>query len=1097
MMGRKLQRWGLLAVPMLLLMGASVSFGQDVIPLTQPVPMQEEEWVDLDGEGGVISRFDITISCCFGPRETKAKPDRLDQLIANLEKQPAANPNGPAIAQKRGGVRQAQYQAVIDELKKRIDALDQNRPAKTKRQVVADVKKAANNVPVVIHIAARAQEDEPVAEAVEEVQEVPVQRPIPQIRPAATQPSTPSSKPVDSKKKAKLDPKSLDGLKKRYHEVQTQIARLKKQPAPPKPDDKKLIVVLEDPHLSQGQYRSNNNYDRSFVVQMLLANPTKQDLQIKRSEVTLHSDNKTYKAADRLSRYHDSYRVNGEYLHLSNLKMPEVIKVPAGKTASAWAVFPALPTNPTIPDLKLVLNIEGKTAESKEKREINVNEFCQTLLRTQIERLGPRNCLALITLGGKLNPINVRDLVDELDELAVNQKVARVIIRWEKDAASVESNLMNWLQNAANQAGQVRPQNNNNYAPYPVVPISIRELHLAERHKDNGGSSSSGLRIHKSVDEAIISALRTAYLALSTNEIVDDLRHKNPTIRAAALMGGGGRLPPDKLPVLLEFVNSSDRNLQRAAIFAMRNFGEANAINTLVELIKKNEKPKCTEAAESLAISRFGTASKALLDLLETAEPAVKTNIVQVLAKYPRPIWADAIAEYAEHPETGIGMASLRALNGIGHPRLLALLKHALNQKTESIQTEAFNMLAARKDQASEDLALEYTLKHLRTKPLIGNMSNLLTRTKDPRAIPLLMRHFQTKTGSRSTVINVLGQIGDQTVVDVLVSEYPKMSNQDKRYVLQGLQQLHSPEFVRLAEGALLIKDSSLVRMAAKGLYQEGSPRAEKMLIDSLKKNVKHSYWSYICSELMNFGTPQARAALRQARSSKDSNKKSAAINALRNMQQRSPGNQYVYQANNYVKQEKWDLALRYFNLCLEADPEYAAAYAGRGNIYVRQKKYKNAKTDFERAIKADPENNQAHAGLAILTIIDGRVDEGVEYMQAERKKFEQYSSNKSMMLYNIACVYGRAVEELNKNAEDANQAQKQKDYQSKAIKELQAAVKNGFNNFDLMKKDPDLQALAKLPEFQKLLPKPNKKRVKPNLNAAPGQVQGGGIGFF
>ncbi|MCA9068341.1 MAG: hypothetical protein KDA84_05430, partial [Planctomycetaceae bacterium] len=392
-----------------------------------------------------------------------------------------------------------------------------------------------------------AQGDQPFEQAEEAIE--PANPFQPTTRPAPARSGSSTSSENQPEKKDKIDPKSLEGLKKRFHEAQTRIAKQKNLPAPNPPDDKKLIVVLENPHLSQGQYRSNNNYDRGFVVHMQFANPTKEDLQIKRSDLILHSDKKTYKAVERLSRYHDSYRIDGNYTHLSNLKTPDVIKVPAGKTASAWAVFSDMPTNPAIPDLELAMIIEGTKPDSKETRKIDVNEFSGALLEIQVERLGPKNCLAVITLGGQLDPINVNDLVDELDNLAVTQKVARVILRWEKDAATVESILMNWLQNEVNQAGQIRQTNTNNYNPYPIIPMSIREFHLAERPKDNGGSSSSGTRIHKSVDEAIIAALRTAYLALSGNEIVDDLRHKNPTIRAAALVGGGGRLPPEKLSV--------------------------------------------------------------------------------------------------------------------------------------------------------------------------------------------------------------------------------------------------------------------------------------------------------------------------------------------------------------------------------------------------------------------------------------------------------------------------------------------------------------------------------------------------------------------
>ena len=86
--------------------------------------------------------------------------------------------------------------------------------------------------------------------------------------------------------------------------------------------------------------------------------------------------------------------------------------------------------------------------------------------------------------------------------------------------------------------------------------------------------SGSLSRIHKTTGEADHRGLADCLFGCPADEIVDDLRNHDPIIRAAALMGGGGRLPPDKLPVLLEFIHSKDRNLERSAIFAMRNFGE-------------------------------------------------------------------------------------------------------------------------------------------------------------------------------------------------------------------------------------------------------------------------------------------------------------------------------------------------------------------------------------------------------------------------------------------------------------------------------------------------------------------------------------------
>ena len=927
---------------------------------------------------------------------------------------------------------------------------------------------------------------------VEVVWDVPAE-PAPPVEPSPASPRPaegPRETPAQEPQKPKIAPDSVEGILQRFHEVQLEIARKKNQPAPEQPGKDKPILVLENPHLSQGRYHGNNQYDRSFVVKLLIANPTGKDVELKRAGVTLTSDQKTYKAAQRLTVYHDSYNIGRDYVSISSLTMNDTVPIPAGQSASAWLLFEKLPMNPAVPDLKLTLEF------GSDKREIDVNEFCEGLLKSRIERMGPKDCLAVVTIEGQLDPVNVKSLVDDLDDLAVNQKLARVVIRWGKDGAAVETQLMEWLQRSANEAGQIRPANQNPSNSYPIVPMSIRELHLAELPKDSARytSSNSQGRVHKGSAEAIIAALRTAYQALSANEIVDDLRDPNPLIRSAALMGGGGRLPPEKLPVLLDFIHSGDRNLERAAIFALRNFGEKESIETLVGLVKKNEKPRSVEAAESLATSRFAVASEALLELLKTADPEVKTSIVEVLAKYPRPIWADTIAEYARRPETPIGMASLRALNGIGHPELLSMLKHALEQKSPQVQMEAFNMLAARKDQESEELAVEFTLKHLRTEPPVGQMSNLIIRTKEPRAIPLLMRQFQAKKGSRYSLINMLASIGDDSVVEMLVSEYPKLNNSEKRAVLQGLQQLHSPEYVRLASEALLINDSSLLNAAAEGLYRDGTPQAEKALIEALKKDAKHSYWGYICNALVNFATPEARAALREARNSEHTEKKNAAINALRSLQQRSPGNQYMHQARSYARQKQWDQAIRYYTLAIEADSEYAEAHAGRGTAHLNKDKLKEAKADFERAVKSDPESSQGHTGLAILKILDGKIEKGVEYAESSRKEIEPFENNKGMMLYNLACVYGRAVGKLEDSPprmEDEKRAKLLKQYQTKAVETLNEAVKNHFSDFELMKIDPDLEAVRDLPDIQKLLPDAQKgDKKRPNLRAEKVPVQ-------
>ena len=70
-----------------------------------------------------------------------------------------------------------------------------------------------------------------------------------------------------------------------------------------------------------------------------------------------------------------------------------------------------------------------------------------------------------------------------------------------------------------------------------------------------------------------------------------------------------------------------------------------------------------------------------------------------------------------------------------------------------------------------------------------------------------------------------------------------------------------------------------------------------------------------------------------------------------------------------------------------------------------------------------------------------------------------------------LACVYGRAVEALQK-ADDKNPDRQKKivDCRNKALADLRTSMKLGFQNTDWMKKDPDLNSLHDLPDFQKLV---------------------------
>src|SRR5262249_3351095 len=149
-------------------------------------------------------------------------------------------------------------------------------------------------------------------------------------------------------------------------------------------------------------------------------------------------------------------------------------------------------------------------------------------------------------------------------------------------------------------------------------------------------------------------------------------------------------------------------------------------------------------------------------------------------------------------------------------------------------------------------------------------MYDFLNRTKDRRAVPLLVAQLKNSNNDRSALINTLAVIGDQSVVADFVKLYPTLPDNDKSNVLNALLQMKSPEFRRLAKEALNSPDGSLINTACQGLQQDGSREAVAMLVEAFKTTGNQATQSYVANALGTLGTPEARAALLEARNSPD-----------------------------------------------------------------------------------------------------------------------------------------------------------------------------------------------------------------------------------
>ena len=129
-----------------------------------------------------------------------------------------------------------------------------------------------------------------------------------------------------------------------------------------------------------------------------------------------------------------------------------------------------------------------------------------------------------------------------------------------------------------------------------------------------------------------------------------------------------------------------------------------------------------------------------------------------------------------------------------------------------------------------------------------------------------------------------------------------------------------------------------------------------------------------------------------------------------------SRAEQHVQQGMTYIKMKDYDNAIIEFSRAIDLMPNFAVAYADRGIAYMQQRKLNKAMDDLQKAAGLAPGDKSIHYNLTALYCLQGAKD--------------------------------RAFDSLDK------------------------AMELGFNNYDALRTDPDLDGIREDPEFRKILEK-------------------------
>lgn len=847
-------------------------------------------------------------------------------------------------------------------------------------------------------------------------------------------------------------------------------------------------------------YTEADDETRILLLRVSVVNQSSGSLTVSRSDWKLIAEGRDLLAISVPPELRQvSVDMNGKRVGFGDVKT-EKLKLGSGQEGSTWLVFKNVPDGNQIPAMTLVC----ASSDGAEAR-VDVAATFSERLQLRTSRVGPVDAIALLTINGTLDSINVGALAREIDQLAASQ-VCRFIIAFGPDAGSPDQNVVSWLRQVALQSGRNPVVNED----FPALPTNVVDLHFVSPgphsidpdfvegepsgrlEGDSGtGWNAATRNIHRHVSEAVDSAVEPLCGLLPREQLLRSVRSGDALTRASVLKHAGERLASEYLALILSMTDEEHPVVSRAAVFALRYSGSQVAIQALLEIARQNEQSAArrTAAIHSLVESKYAVAHAEVEKLLASDDEFLRVQTAIAVAGSPRPVWKQPLAQLFRQADEGRRVELLPALAAVGHPQMLTLLEECLASEEPRLSATALDLLIARTEPAAERLTSEWVLRHLQMSSPSPELLRFLRRTRDHRTVPLLIKHLSDGTAAKENsdrveLLRTVLAIGDHRVVEKVAGDFEQYTDSEQLLILGALADVHSELFWELT-GKLIdqpkaSRDRSLGGIVSL-LQRESSERATSLLIDLLKQLVVDDspdsrHLAVVCAALASIGTPDARDALRDV----VQNSGAAAVTArqsLERLYQRSPAQRYVVQGASALQapQQNVTLAMLYLDAAVKTDPELPDARKWRANaaLHIEQpsaSQLETARSDFARYVELEPDESEGHTGLALVLVRQGNVEKGI----ATGKAFSSKSDGDSVYSYNMACVYGRAIEQLESRTDSRSPEQQEliEKYRAQALSLLEQSITDGLDrsNLDWMRRDPDLETVRRSPAFKELI---------------------------
>ncbi len=297
-----------------------------------------------------------------------------------------------------------------------------------------------------------------------------------------------------------------------------------------------------------------------------------------------------------------------------------------------------------------------------------------------------------------------------------------------------------------------------------VLPVLCGECIGAEQGGDD--AVKLVLEILKSGDQEMqsvaIGMVKEMQGSDITRALAKELANLSATSQVQLLAALGDRGDPEALPAVIAATRSKDAAVRIAALKAAGQLGDKSTVMVLAERAASARGDEQKAAQESLYRLRGEGVDSAILAGIEKAEPATKVELIKALEQRNVVTGVDILLKTATDTDRKVRAASFKVLGALAGPeRLGALVELLIGLKSAPDRTQAEKMVAAVAHKIErKDKQAEAVLARLGTVKDVGSRSSLLSvlgRIGDSSALPAIRRELASEeTEIRTAAIRAL-----------------------------------------------------------------------------------------------------------------------------------------------------------------------------------------------------------------------------------------------------------------------------------------------------------------------------------------------------